>query len=145
LALTGTSTDVADSVALLDLYCAAIDGKDLELLDRIVAADIEISRSAGILRGREAVLSFYREKFATDPNQQRHVVRDVAVESLPGQADAEFVVTARFSSAAVTPAGTVIVFMGHYRDLVRCTASGLVLVRKEITFRTTRIDDIPEG
>ncbi len=145
MALTGTSTDVADSVALLDLYCAAIDGKDLELLGRIIAADIEISRSAGILRGRDAVLSFYREKFASDPNQQRHVVRDVAVESLPGQADAEFVVTARFSSAAVTPAGPVIVFMGHYRDLVRRDATGLVLVRKEITFRTTQIDDIPEG
>jgi len=145
LALTGTSTDVADSVALLDLYCAAIDGKDLELLDRIVAADIEISRSAGILRGRDAVLSFYREKFATDPNQQRHVVRDVAVGSLSNEADTEFVVTAQFSSAAVTPTGPVIVFMGHYRDLVRRTASGLVLVRKEITFRTTRIDDIPEG
>ncbi len=60
-------------------------------------------------------------------------------------ADAEFVVTAQFSSAAVTPTGAVIVFMGHYRDLVRRTGSGLVLVRKEITFRTTRIDDIPEG
>jgi SnoaL-like domain len=141
LALTGTSTDVADSMALLNLYCVAIDGRDLELLDRIVAPDIEISRSAGILRGRDAVLSFYREKFASDPNQQRHVVRDVAVASLSNGADAEFAVTAQFSSAAVTPTGPVIVFMGHYRDLVRRTASGLVLVRKEITFRTTRIDD----
>ena len=145
MALTGTSTDVADSVALLDLYCAAIDGKDLELFDRIVATDIEISRPAGILRGRDAVLSFYRERFASDPNQQRHVVRDVAVESLSSEAEAEFVVTAQFSSAAVTPTGPVIVFMGHYRDLVRRAASGLVLVRKEITFRTTQIDDIPEG
>jgi hypothetical protein len=60
LALTGTSTDVADSVALLDLYCAAIDGKDLELFDRIIATDIEISRPAGILRGRDAVLTSRR-------------------------------------------------------------------------------------
>ncbi len=144
MALTGTSTDVADSVALLDLYCVAIDGKDLELFDRIIATDIEISRPAGILRGRDAVLSFYREKFASDPNQQRHVVRDVAVERFSSEADTEFVVTAQFSSAAVTPTGPVIVFMGHYRDLVRRAASGLVLVRKEITFRTTQIDDIPE-
>jgi len=28
---------------------------------------------------------------------------------------------------------------------VRRDATGLVLVRKEITFRTTQIDDIPEG
>jgi hypothetical protein len=60
LALTGTSTDVADSVALLDLDCAAIDGKDLELFDRIIATDIEISRPAGILRGRDAVLTSRR-------------------------------------------------------------------------------------
>jgi hypothetical protein len=38
------------------------------------------------------------------------------VERLSSEADAEFVVTAQFSSAAVTPTGPVIVFMGHYRE-----------------------------
>lgn len=135
------SGEVEVATQLLKEYCAAIDGRDLQGLARLITDDIEIARPAGALRGREEVLAFYRDKFASDPNEQRHLAGEVAVHR---QGD-ELIITAPFSAAAVSPDGPVTVIMGHYRDLARQAEDGLRLARKEITFRSRQIDDLDNG
>jgi ketosteroid isomerase-like protein len=123
--MTGVPADVAAEVAeLLYAYGAAVDGRDLEGLGRLLTDDVKLTRPDGTREGRQAFLDYYRSVFA-GPATMRHFATNVRAT-----ADGDLLrATAYFQAMFFLPDLTRLV-TGRYDDALQRGPGGLRITHK---------------
>ncbi len=116
-----------DARNLMAAYATACDAEDVLALSAIFAPDMVLETPHRRCEGREAVLDFYREAFATGASSKRHFVTNVIVDRSGPQlvGRAYFIVV---SADGDRP----LVGWGHYRDTFAERDGRLVFVTKWI-------------
>jgi 3-phenylpropionate/cinnamic acid dioxygenase small subunit len=113
---------------LLYTYARAVDEGDLETLAEIAAEDVQLTRSDGTRRGREAFLDLYRGFRASPVEGSKHVITNVQAHR---ERDGTIGVQAYFEATMFDPDGTRVV-IGQYSDSLREVGDVLKLVHKRI-------------
>ena len=123
--MTGVPADVVAEVAeLLYAYGAAVDGRDLEGLGKLLTDDVKLTRPDGTREGRQAFLDYYGSVFA-GPATMRHFAANVRATADGDQLRA----TAYFQAMFFLPDLTRLV-TGRYDDALRRGPGGLRFTHK---------------
>jgi hypothetical protein len=118
----------ARAAQVLYAYARAVDEGDLETLEALATADVDITRSGATAHGRDEFLAVYRGFRDSDVLGSKHVITNV--QAFP-EGDG-LRARAYFEATMFDPDGTRVV-IGQYSDSMRDAGDGLRFTHKRIS------------
>ncbi|GAA5059114.1 3-phenylpropionate/cinnamic acid dioxygenase small subunit [Thermocatellispora tengchongensis] len=108
-------------------YALALDTKDLDALAALFTEDAVLHAGPRTLRGREAVVGFFRDALLADPGTKKHLIMNHRVtHPAPGEVRVE----SYFMYTSTGPES--VLGWGGYSDLVRVAGGSARFAEKRI-------------